>query len=46
MIQQIFNAWDIQTGPFAAPYDHLVQKLSELFHLHTGEPILITPVGQ
>ena len=41
-----FSAWGIQTGPFAAHSAPFVVKLFHLFHLHTGEPILITPEGQ
>ena len=33
----------IQTGPIAALSAHFVLKFVQLFHLHTGEPILITP---
>ena len=42
----VFSAWGIQTGPFAAHSAPFVQKIFHLFHLHTGEPILITPEGQ
>ena len=41
-----FNAWGIQTGPFAAYSAHFVLKLFLIFHFHTGEPFLITPEGQ
>ena len=46
MRQGVFSAWDIQTGPFAALCTYHILKLYHLFHLHTGEPILITPEGQ
>ena len=36
----------IQTRPFANDSAHFVLKLFHLFHLHTGEPFLITPEGQ
>ena len=41
-----FNAWGIQTGPFAASRATFVLRNFELFHFHTGRPILITPEGQ
>ena len=40
-----FNAWAIQTGPFAAHSAHFVVEYFMLFNLHTGEPFLITPEG-
>ena len=43
MRQRGFSAWGIQTGPFAAHWAHFVPKDFQLFHLHTGRPILITP---
>ena len=43
MPQIDFNAWGIQTGPFAAHADTFVPKIFKLFYFHTGEPILITP---
>ena len=46
MRQMDFSTWDIQTGPFAAHSAPYVRKIFHLFHLHTGEPILITPEGQ
>ena len=46
MRQRDSSAWGIQTGPFAAHLAHFVPKYFELFHLHTGRPILITPEGQ
>ena len=46
MRQMDFNAWGIQTGPFAAHKTHFVQDIFHLFHFHTEEPILITPEGQ
>ena len=45
MGQMVSSAWGIQTGPFAAHSAPFVLKLFHLFHLHTGEPILITPEG-
>ena len=44
--QGVFIAWGIQTGPFAAHSAHFVLEIFQLFHFHTGEPILITPEGQ
>ena len=41
-----FDAWGIQTGPFAVHSAHFVLKLFCLFHFHTGEPFLITPEDQ
>ena len=38
-----FNAWGIQTGPFAAHSVPFIMKHFHLFHFHTGEPFLITP---
>ena len=46
MRQRVFSAWGIQTGPFAIFEAHFVLKIFQLFHLHYGEPILITPEGQ
>ena len=46
MRQMNFNAWGIQTRPLAAHTAHFVLKIFHLFHLHTGEPFLITPEGQ
>ena len=46
MRQRIFSTWGIQTGPLAACWAPFVQIISQLFHFHTGEPILITPEGQ
>ena len=43
MTQMDFNAWGIQASPFAAHWTHFVPKIFHLFHLHTGEPFLITP---
>ena len=43
MRQGVFSAWGIQIGPFEAHWAHFVPKFSQLFHLHTGRPILITP---
>ena len=45
MKQRDFSAWGIQTGPFAALWAHIVPKDFQLFHFHTGRPILITPEG-
>ena len=36
-------AWGIQTGPFAAHSATFVFKFLQLFHFHTGRPILIHP---
>ena len=44
--QMDFNAWGIQTGPFAAHSAYLIMNFFHLFHFHTGEPFLITPEGQ
>ena len=44
--QRNFSAWDIQTELFAATGASFVMKIFTHFHLHTGEPILITPEGQ
>ena len=41
-----FNAFGIQTGPFAACIATFVPKIFDLFHFHTGRPILITPEDQ
>ena len=38
-----FSAWGIQTGQLAALWAPFVLKFFQLFHFHTGEPILITP---
>ena len=40
MRQGVFSAWGLQTGPFAALWAHFVLKCFQLFHFHTGEPIL------
>ena len=40
-----FSAWGIQTGPFAILGAHFVSKDFQLFHFHTGRPILIAPEG-
>ena len=45
MRQKGFSAWAIQNGPFAALWGHFVLKIFQLFHFHTGRPILITPEG-
>ena len=46
MRQMESNAWGIQTGPLASHSVPFVLKIFLLFHLHTGEPFLITPEGQ
>ena len=46
MRQRDFSALGLQTGPIAAFCTSLFLKIFHLFHLHTGEPILITPEGQ
>ena len=46
MRQRVFSALGIQTGPFAATGAPFVLEIFTTFHLHTGEPILITPEGQ
>ena len=46
MLQMDFNAWGIQTEPFAFLGAHFVSEDFHLFHFHTGRPILITPEGQ
>ena len=46
MRQWVFGAWGIQIGPFAAIWAHFVPQNCQLFHFHTGRPILITPEGQ
>ena len=46
MRQTVFSAWGIQTGPFAVLGAHFVPEDFQLFHFHTGRPILITPERQ
>ena len=46
MRQRGFSAWSIQNGPFAALLAHFVPKDFQLFHFHSGRPILITPEGK
>ena len=46
MRQWVFSAWGVQTGPFAALCTFQILKIFQLFHFHTGRPILITPEGQ
>ena len=46
MTQWVFSARAIQTGPFAACWAPFILIIFQLFHFHTGEPILITPDGQ
>ena len=46
MTQIDFNAWGIQTGPFAAHAAHFVLKLFNISHFYTGRPILLTLEGQ
>ena len=41
-----FDALSIQTGPLAALWANFSQTIFQLFHFHTGRPILITPEGQ
>ena len=41
MRQRTFGAWDIQTGPFAFLLAPVVVEIFDLFHFHTGRPILI-----
>ena len=38
-----FSAWGTLIGTFSALF---VPKEFQLFHFHTGRPILITPEGQ
>ena len=45
MRQRGLGAWGIQNGPFAAHWAHFVPEDFQLFHFHTGRPILITPRG-
>ena len=40
--QMEFHAWGIRTSPFAAQSTYIVQKISDPFHLYTGEPFLFT----
>ena len=37
------GAWGIQVGSFATLRANLVDQIFEIFHFHTGRPILITP---
>ena len=46
MRQRVSCSWGIQTGPFAGYQATFVSQLLQLFHFHTGRPILITPEGQ
>ena len=46
VIQRVFSARGIQTGPFASYEATFVSRFFQLFHLHTGRPILITPEGK
>ena len=46
MNMRVLTAWAIQTGPFAVHSVHFIQIILQLFHFHTGRPILITPEGQ
>ena len=46
MRQRGFGAWGIHTGLFAALCTSHFPKIFQLFHFHTGRPILITPEGQ
>ena len=45
MRQSVLSAWGIQAGPFAACWAPFVLLIFQIFHFHTGEPILITPEG-
>ena len=45
MRQRGFSAWGLQTRPLAALWAHFVLNNFQLFHFHTGEPIVITPEG-
>ena len=40
MRQRGLGAWGIQTGPFAVHWAHFVPKYFQLFHFHTGRPIM------
>ena len=42
----VLCTWGSQTGPIAAPEAHFGKTIFQLFHFHTGRPILITPEGQ
>ena len=35
----------IQIGPFAAIRTNYISQILQLFHFHTGRPILFTPEG-
>ena len=39
MKQEVFSAWGIQTGQFAAHPARFVSEIFHLSHFHTGEPI-------
>ena len=39
------STWGIHTGLFAAFQAHLASKILQIFYIHTGRPILITPEG-
>ena len=41
MRQMDFNAWGIQTGPFASHSANFVRKYFQLFDFHTGGHILL-----
>ena len=45
MRQRGLTARAIQSGPFASLQATFVLKIFQLFHFHTGRPILITPEG-
>ena len=45
MRQEVLGALGIQTRPLAVPEAYFVSAIFQLFHFHTGEPILITPEG-
>ena len=41
-----FSALGIHTGPFVVLQHNFVFTIFQLFHFHTGEPILNTPESQ
>ena len=46
MRQRVSSALGIQTGPYASHYTPFVLAIFQLFHSHTGRPILIAPESQ
>ena len=46
MRQMGLGAWDIQTGPFVSSWAPFIEEIFQLFHFHTGRPILIAPEAQ